>query len=322
MNWRKWKLEQEAEAGSTSGASGTAATETPAAATETPAPADNAAGGDVAAVDNVDDWGGELSNSADDDSGDGVQGEAKAPKEEATPAAAAPAAKSAETPAAATAATPQAKVETPAATAAAAAPAATPAQAAAPAPAETAEQTAARVAAQKAAEEKLFKDLEEYYKLPEDLAEKLQTEPENVLPHLAAKMHQSVLQGVQRFLEHSLPQYLTQHGTIVAAEAKAKAAFYEANPDLVQYEEQVLQAGRVYRQMNPQAPADKAIKAIADIVRASMGLTVVSGGGQQQVATSTTTAPAFTPAGSSGAPAGNRPAKMNEFEQLALEQDD
>lgn len=136
------------------------------------------------------------------------------------------------------------------------------------------------------------------------MAAKLQTEPEVALPMLAAKVHHEVLKGVRNYLETQLPQYIQHNAQVSAREASSKEAFYKANPDLTQYEQQVLQAGRLYRQMNPTADSATSIKAIGDIVRASMGLQHPPAGGTTTVvAAAPATASGFRPAGAGGASA-------------------
>lgn len=231
----------------------------------------------------------------------------------ATPAAAAPAVTA---PAAA------APVAQPAA-APVAAPAAAPAKPAVAA-AETPEAKTAREAAEKVEDEKQFKGLMEYYKLPEDLVAKLQTEPENVLPHLAATLHRTIARGVVNLLQSQLPSYLHHHGEVTRANDEAKNEFYSANPHLKGYEQQVLQAGAMYRQLNPTADRVTSIKAIGKIVTDSLGLTPgapAAAPAAAAVAAAATAAAGYQPAGAGGsrgpAPAGD----SNEFTQMSLEDD-
>lgn len=163
----------------------------------------------------------------------------------------------------------------------------------------------------------MFGQLEEYYKLPDDMAARLQTEPELVLPQMAAKVHVAVVRGIQQYLATQLPSYIEHTTRMTAAEAKAKTAFYEANPDLTGYEEQVLQAGRTFRQMNPNAAPEVAIKAIGNLVRAAMGLqSPAPGGGMPSTpgASSAPAAPAFRPAGGghSAAPVAQPPSSSGD----------
>lgn len=126
----------------------------------------------------------------------------------------------------------------------------------------------------------------ETYQFDEETAARLQTEPELVLPKLAAELElnatKRALEAVQRMLPQLVPQ-VVERGT---TEKAATDAFYGANPDLKKYHKQVMIAGRTFRQLNPKATPQEAIEKIGAMVRASLGL---------------------KPVGSS--PAGSKPAK-------------
>ena len=266
---------------------------------------------DVDSTGGNDDWGNDLLKEEDiGDTPDQVTEPAKAAEPVTSPAAqpaaqpAAPAVPVAQTPA----------TSVPAQPVVPAIPAA-----AAPAPAETEEQKTARVAAATAASEKVQADLEKYYTLPEEDATRLVTEPELILPKLAAKMHQAMLGSVQQMLALQLPQYIQMVNNTTTAEAKSKDAFFSKWPGLKDHEAQVLQVGRMFRQANPSAAPDVAIAAIGKIVSEALGLTVVAGQPVAQAAV----APAalmYSPGGGGG---GGRPAPVNadsnEFSRMAEE---
>lgn len=192
----------------------------------------------------------------------------------------------------------------------------------APAAAETPEAKTAREAAEKAEDEKQFKALVDYYKLPEDLAAKLPTEPENVLPHLAATLHRTIARGVVNLLQTQLPSYLHHHGEVTRLNNEAKDEFYAAHPHLKGYEQQVLQAGQLYRQLNPTADRATSIKAIGKIVTDSLGLTVAGApAAPAAAAVAAAAAPGFTPAGATGSRGPAPAAAKNEFEAMAEEDD-
>lgn len=311
-------LNEEAEAGSTT-SGGTVSTDGAAPAAPALRQDDlDATGGD----DTVVDWEKELGGGDEEDD----------VTSSAAPAAAAP---QGEKPAAATPPVSEGKPaagEPPAATPAAQTPAATP-QGEQPAPtppaipqgkktpaAETPEQRTAREAADKQREEEQFNGLVEFYKIPDDMAAKLPTEPENVLPVLAARVHQSIARGVQTMLAQQLPEYISQTMEVQAAEERSKSAFYAKWPQLKQHEQQVLQAGQLYRAMNPAASADDAIQAIGEIVTKALGITVAA-----VPATPAAPAPAapapLRPAAVGGSRVVAPPAEENEFTQLALGDD-
>lgn len=125
-------------------------------------------------------------------------------------------------------------------------------------------------------EEAQLTSLTEQYKIGEEDATRLQTEPELVLPQLAAKMHMEVMKQVVTAVQRLIPQMVTPALQQKDAEKGAKELFYGKNPDLVKYETQVLQAGAMFRKMNPKASPEEAAEKIGNIVRATLGLAPVS----------------------------------------------
>lgn len=297
---------------------------------------DNSSAGDAASVDegSGEDWAG-LAQSSDDADGDGDQ-----PLTPPAQSAAKPAQPPAQQPPVQQPPQPQPGVQPqqqppaaaqPPAASPVAQPATVPAQppvqpVTPPAPVETPEQKAAREQAERTAaeaeEKKLFDGLVQYYNLPEELAAQLPTEPEKVLPVLAAKVHQAVARSVHQLMlqyEQRMPQMLNQIQKVQESESADRKAFYDAWPALVQYEKQVLQAGALYRQLNPSATREQAIAAIGRIVSESLGITAAPPPpGQPPVAPQPPAPPAsFRPAGVGTAAGGQPPASTNEFEAIA-----
>jgi len=313
----------EGETGSTSSTS-PAPTPSPTAAPATPEAPAAAAGEDNGEVEDLsaspEDWAA-LSAETDED-------EPAAPVATPAPAAPAPAPAAAPSPSPAPApaqpgapATPAAAPAAPAATPATpATPVATPA---APAPQRTAEELEAE--ARQAA--KTYQDgLEKAYQLPEDLATQVATEPELVLPKIAAQLHMAVEHAVLQRVSQMIPGYISHHQVITVKEEQAKAAFFEANPDLTNYDAQVRQAGLMFRSLNKDATPEQAILAIGNMVRSAMGLPALQpkpGAGAGPAASATpvvVTRPAGTghkPAmpGSGGGAA--QPAAGNEWGNMA-----
>ena len=305
------------EAESTSGASGTpsspaaAPAATPASTPAAPAPkADNAVEGAEPTVD----WAAETDLGDENENATPAKPAAApaTPAAPAKPAEVAPAAPAAAVPAPAVGAEPAKPADKPTAPVAAQPPA-KPAEVAA----ETPEAKAAREVAEKAEEEKLFNGLVEYYKLPDDMAVKLATEPELVLPHLAARVHQAVSRQAMQVLAQQLPRQIMAVMQFQQKESESKSAFYRAWPQLAPHEEQVLKAGEMFRRMNPTATAEEAIQAIGRIVVASLNLAPppVSGAAAAPAAA----APAFTPTGASGSRSAAPAVEENEFAKLAME---
>lgn len=304
-----------------------APTEAPAAATVTPAetPADNA--GDSTPVD----WA-----AISDDSNDGFGGEpdpapSTEPARVETPISAAPASTLAPAPVAAPtppAQTPQAAAPiTPAAVAAPAvtpAPAVTaPAPVAAAAPVKTPEQlTAERTAAveaERVESEKQFNGLVEYYKLSDDLAMKASTEPELVLPLIAAKLHQTIARNLVQTIQNVLPQVVQGVQINQGKEVEAKNAFYGRWPNLVGREKEVIQVGTMFRQINPTATAQEAIERIGKTVCEAFGIDAGAGAAVASVTAPKPAAPVFTPSGGGSGARSAAPTADNLYAKLADE---
>jgi hypothetical protein len=193
---------------------------------------------------------------------------------------------------------------------------------------ETLEQITARLAAEKTAAEaktkELFDGLAKQYQLPEDMAARLATEPEQVLPFLAAKVHQHVMAQVEQMVAQQLPGRIHQVVETTRRDSEAKSAFYKAWPTLNEREhhDKVMMVGTLFRQLNPTATPDEAIQRIGRVVHEALGLPIPAATTTAPAAASVAPAPAqqpFRPAGGAGtgraapAPAGN------EFEQMAAE---
>jgi len=120
--------------------------------------------------------------------------------------------------------------------------------------------------------------LEQFYAMGEDDALALATEPEKVLPKLAARLHMQVMQNVQAQMAQTMPNVMKTVQEATVRENKAKDEFFKAWPELRGNEQQVMQAGLLYRQMNPLASPQEAIEGIGRIVMAATGKQRVAGG--------------------------------------------
>lgn len=141
------------------------------------------------------------------------------------------------------------------------------------------------------------------YSINEEDASKLLTEPETVLPRMAARMHMEVMESAMRAMQVMLPQMMQsiQHSTQV--ETSAKNLFHSANPDLVDpsLEPAILEMGTVYRRLNQNASPEVAAVAIGNLVRASLGIAMPQAA-SVPTKPATPTAVPFVPArGGSGA---------------------
>jgi hypothetical protein len=167
--------------------------------------------------------------------------------------------------------------------------------------------------------------LEKHYAFDDETSAKLLTEPEVVLPQLAAKLHMEVVEHAVRSVMAAMPQWLEQSNTARTRESSAEQLFYGANPDLKDpaYTTAVFQMGQAYRAMNPSAPAEEAVRVIGNMVRTAMGLsqpqapagsTVV----QPQAPVAAPAAP-FIPARGGGGAAAPTPVSSNPWSAMAEE---
>jgi|SRR5687768_34499 len=123
-----------------------------------------------------------------------------------------------------------------------------------------------------AIEQEQLAQLEKVYAINDEDAQKLQTEPEIVLPKMAANMHVAITKSAMAALQSMLPQMLAQHQQQATIEQQARTDFFTANPDLQGHEDAILKVGQMFRAANPTATKEQAVKMIGDMVRMSLGL--------------------------------------------------
>jgi len=167
---------------------------------------------------------------------------------------------------------------------------------------ETPEQKTAREAAEKVTHDEWMGTLD------------LLVNPEKALPKLAAKMHAQVFkdatQAALRLVTAAMPGLIKMHSEGGAREDKAKTEFYSRYPFLnkPEFAEKVLSAGRMYRQLKPDATPDEVMENMALFGAKALGVEFVpwtpsataqpgkpakqprpanAGGGSQQAGTST-----------------------------------
>jgi hypothetical protein len=153
-------------------------------------------------------------------------------------------------------------------------------------------------------------ELTNYYALSQEDAQRFQTEPELVLPSLAAKVHLEVLDAVMAQLPQRVTQMISHHAEVTKREKQAEDEFFAPFPDLAKHKDAVLRVGQMYRAANPTATKEQAIKAIGDFVRQSLGLTAPAPVVQSAPAPTNP----FIPAGSSGS--GAVPPQRSEWDFL------
>lgn len=167
--------------------------------------------------------------------------------------------------------------------------------------------------------------LEKHYALDTDTAQALLTEPETVLPKLAAQVHFEVTENVLKAVHQMMPGLITQFTRNTEVETKAQNAFFEKNPDLKGVDQaKILQIGAMFRQVNPTADADTTIVTIGNMVRTALGLPAggVPAQGAAPNAPAQPVVQPFAPArGGGGGTAPRAPAQANPWASL-IEDDD
>lgn len=169
--------------------------------------------------------------------------------------------------------------------------------------------------------EKQLEGLVKHYAFDDATSTQLLTEPEVVLPQLAAKLHMEVVEHVMRSVQTAVPQWIQAFNQTQTVEKSAEEAFFSANPDLKDpaYKNAILQMGMAYRQMNPNAPASEAVKVIGNMVRSAMGLNPTIPPQQVTQPAAQAQAPVFIPARGGGGGAVPQPVTNNPWAVLAEE---
>ena len=160
------------------------------------------------------------------------------------------------------------------------------------------------------------------YAIDEESATALLTEPEVVLPKLAAKVHMEVLESSMRAMQAMMPVMMQQVQQHTEINTRAKNLFTSINPDLVDpaYEPHIMQFGQVYRNVNKTASPEEAARAIGALVRSALGIAQPQAPAPGVQAPGQVQAPVpFTPARGGGSGAARTSVSSNPFEQLAAE---
>lgn len=113
-----------------------------------------------------------------------------------------------------------------------------------------------------------------HYTLSEEDKLALQTEPENVLPKIAANVAVDVFEAASRIILGQIPQMIEQHLVTQRAATEARESFFRDFPALnkPEYFPTLRQVTQMYRQMNPQVPYADAIKVIGKHAMLMLGL--------------------------------------------------
>lgn len=186
-------------------------------------------------------------------------------------------------------------------------------------PTQTAEERNAAEATQMA---ELRRGLEEAYKLPDEDLAALATEPELVLPKIAARIHEKLALNFQTAMQAMLPGMIHQVQQMQTQETQAKDAFFGAWPVLKAHEEHALRVAKLFRQANPDVKGPDAIKRIGEMTCLALGLSIPGTTATPTPSPTPTPTPAgtvFRPAGGAGGGRGAPPESDNIFTQMANE---
>lgn len=144
------------------------------------------------------------------------------------------------------------------------------------------------------------------FQFSEDDAMQLQTEPEKVLPKLAARLQMDIMDALMQQMQQQVPVFVKEYTQASQREMEAQTSFYSAWPELKNYGQQVLQMGAAFRQLNPDASSQEAIERIGKMTMDALGLSRAQTASQK--AAKAPAAPAFRPAipGGVGGPPVNK----------------
>lgn len=116
----------------------------------------------------------------------------------------------------------------------------------------------------------------EAYQVSEEDAGNLLTDPNKVLPQLAARLYTDIYQEVSKnifdTLAKSLPAFVRQQITATASVEKNETTFYGTWPELKEHSKLVNDASALYQQLNANAPFEKFVKDVGTQVWLAVGL--------------------------------------------------
>lgn len=167
--------------------------------------------------------------------------------------------------------------------------------------------------------------LEKLYVFSEEEATQLQTEPELVLPKLAARLHARIVQDALSGIGAVIPQIIEQQQARRAAEDDSWNTFYSVNGDIKDRvsREQILSVAGMFKQINPTADAPTIVREVGRIIRTSLGLpdpAAAAPAVAQQTPSMPTNPRPFTPA--LGAGQATQVKSTNAWASMADELDD
>lgn len=114
--------------------------------------------------------------------------------------------------------------------------------------------------------------INQVYAIPQELAEQLDTQPSQVVPQLAASIHQTVLMQTMEAIAKAVPAMLAQTLDQRESNQRAEEAFFKDYPGLIDHKTDVARAMEVLQKLDPKLSAQEAAKQAASYVMAQKGL--------------------------------------------------
>lgn len=170
--------------------------------------------------------------------------------------------------------------------------------------------------------EQQMKELTARYRLSEEDARAMLTEPEVVLPRLAATMHRQMQEAVAQTLAQQIPQMVAHAQARHVVEQEAQNLFFGRWPDLRPHSDAVARVGMMYRAANPKATPAEAVEQIGQIVSMSLGVPMPGVAPVAPAAPAPApkpSVPPHRPAAAGGTPQVTRPAEPNLYSSFADE---
>lgn len=173
------------------------------------------------------------------------------------------------------------------------------------------------------AREKFVTDLSGQFQLSADDADKLITNPNEVLPKMAARVVATAYEAIMRTLGAQLPMMLETYQAGTRLKNEVETEFFSAWPALKEHGSVVENIGRAYRAGNPSATKDEAIRAIGAMAMVSLGLPLSPTAPQPPAPQAPPTSlPPHAPVVGGPGPVSNQPRHVNLFEYMAALPDD
>jgi hypothetical protein len=121
-------------------------------------------------------------------------------------------------------------------------------------------------------QEQFLEALRARYAVSSEDATALLTEPESVLPKILARAHLQMVGEALGLFQRLLPGAVQQITEARLQASKAEDMFFGRWPELKGRTAEVVEMGKVYRQLNPKASAEQAVEAIGAMVKSALGM--------------------------------------------------